>query len=132
MPCRNFQITTAFIMIAFYGYLQFRLGDGPQFTKPSPIIDHMGVFPTFPSSLCRNPTPNSFRTSGTSCQTAFPKGCSNFHPHQQRVRMPAPPPSPETDGSGPWTASPPGGQERAGNGFASDAGMTTPGPEPQE
>lgn len=55
---------------------------------------------------------NSFHTFGTSCQTAFPRGCSNFHSHQQHARMPAQPPYSPRDGSSSWTAALPcqGGQ----------------------
>lgn len=130
MPCRNFQIATGLGMVAFYGYLQFHLGDRPRFPEPPPFIDHLEFSPTFSESLCRNPTSNSSHPFGTFCQSAFPKGCSNFHSHQQRVRMPAQPPSAQTGGSGLDILSL--SARKAGEGFVRDARMMTPDPEPQE
>lgn len=46
--------------------------------------------------------------------------------------MPSCPPLPETVEAAKPSLSLPGGQERAGNEFVSDASAMTPGPEPRE
>lgn len=94
MPCKNFQIRS----FRSEGFLWLLGICHNSLNHPLPIFGCLGFFPTFSSSLCRNPTPNRFHTLRTSCQTAFPKGCSNSHSHQQRVRMLTQLPSSPGDG----------------------------------
>lgn len=66
----------------------------------------------------------------------FPKRRLQFPLPWQRVTRPAQPPLSQrqrrmVQAPGPWLPLP-GGQERAGSGFVSDASMMSPGPEPQE
>ena len=144
MPCKNVQITSFTVTVLWWLLV---IPSREQATVPLtiPVTEHLSFFPTFTRPFHGDPTPFlGLRPCGAAQQRlgnsrhawappatlfSWKDGPPSSPTSTVGGRLPSRPPLPETV----QAAEPlPGGQERVGNGFDSDASVMTPGPEPRE